>query len=174
MRNVFPSVFRFPVLCQKLARVDNNCVLIRSNSAQFNIHSFCQTIISPLQKSIRGLNYKRTISISHPQQVSIWIKMSPVFTNDPQMTGLFNYLIISRIIKLTLSRKLRLISCCYIYIVSSCSMSFLNLFLPMVILIAGDYDCFNDPVLLQDGPSVSLTSRSHLLVPRCGVNNGQW
>ena len=37
-----------------------------------------------------------------------------------------------------------------------------------------DYDCFNDPELLQDGPSVSLTSRSHLLVPRCGVNNGQW
>ena len=51
MRNVFPSVFRFPALCQKLAQVDNNCVLIQSNSAQFNIQSFCQTIISPLHRN---------------------------------------------------------------------------------------------------------------------------
>ena len=111
--------------------------------------------------------YKRAMSLSKFPTPQLELNMSPVFTNDPQMTRLFNYLIISRIIKITLSRKLRLILCCYIYILSSCPMSFLNLFLPMV--IPPDDDCFNAPVLLQDGPSVSPTPRSHLLPPGAGL-----
>ena len=133
MRNIFPSVFRFPVLCKKFARI-NNCVLIRSNSAQFNIHSFCQTIISPLYRNryeVRIIN-GRAVSLS--KSPTPQLKRDCTITNDHQMTGLFNYLIISRIIKLTLPRPETEVNFMLLYLYFIIILvSFLNLFLSMVI-----------------------------------------
>ena len=115
--------------------------------------------------------YKRAISLSKFPTPQLELNMSPVFTNDPQMTRLFNYLIISRIIKITLSRKLRLILCCYIYILSSCPMSFLNLFLPMVIQ-SRRWWLFQCSRVITRWPQRVPHTPQPLVTPGCGVNNG--